>query len=169
VSLPALASPLRVAGLVIVLFGAWFLWEAFGLREGPGYAAVGPKTFPLIVGGGMLLAGLGVWVTGGGHREGGPSDEAEEAVHDWRTLCLFAAILALYIALFLPLGFIVSSALLVVGGAWTLGSRSWKRDLTCGVVVSLVTYVVFTSLLGLELPGGPLEAPLRLLRPGVAY
>ncbi len=49
-----------IAGLAIVAFGAWFLWQATSLRAGPGYAAVGPKTFPIIVGLVLLGSGLGV-------------------------------------------------------------------------------------------------------------
>ena len=49
-----------IAGGLIALFGAWFLWEATILREGPGYVAVGPRVFPLIVGAGLLLSGMAV-------------------------------------------------------------------------------------------------------------
>lgn len=169
----ALATPTRIVGVVIVVFGAWLLWQAVGLREGPGYAAVGPKTFPIIVGVGIILSGLGIVlarsnttdsaesvVDGGGTAV---SDDAPER-HDWRTLALFATLLALYIAFFLPLGFVACATLLFVAGAWVLGSRSWIRDFAAGVSVSLVTYVVFTALLGLDLPTGPLEQPLHLLR-----
>jgi putative tricarboxylic transport membrane protein len=64
---------------------------------------------------------------------------------------------------FLHLGFIISSAAFLVAGAWVLGSRSWPRDVAAGLLLSLVTYVVFTRLLGLDLPSGPLEEPIRAL------
>src|SRR5262245_38931263 len=53
-------NPDLLAGIAIVAFGIWFLWQASLLREGPGYAAVGPRVFPVIVGIGLLLSGLGI-------------------------------------------------------------------------------------------------------------
>jgi putative tricarboxylic transport membrane protein len=121
----------------------------------------------------MMLSGLGVALAREAQAlpagaDPATHDDAPFELHDWRTLGLFAGLLALYIALFLPLGFILCSTLLIVGGAWVLGSHAWRRDLIAGVTVSLVAYLVFTALLGLELPAGPLEMPLRLLRPGAS-
>lgn len=193
-----------IAGVLIALFGAWFLWEAMALREGPGYAAVGPRVFPLIVGTGLLLSGLAVLVgslrgrrgrgeaarttdaaraTDAGRstdaavtresaavpvdRSADPGDEhpgsSEGLPTDWRTLGLMAVALAGLILLWRPLGFILTTTLFLMAGAWVLGSRSPVRDLLAGVLVGVGTYALFTRLLGLELPAGPLEAPLRAL------
>ena len=149
----------------IVLLGAWMLWQAIQLREGPGYAAVGPRTFPLIVGGGILLSGLALlWRSLRGRASPAEAGSEAAAPTDWRTLLTMAALLLGYVFLFQPLGFVLTSALFLIGGAWALGSRSPVRDVVAGVVLSLVTFLVFTRLLGLELPAGPLEAPLRALR-----
>ena len=162
-----------LAGLAIVLFGAWFLWQATSLRSGPGYAAIGPRTFPILVGLGLLGSGLGV-LAGAlrlrderepAHTEAeGPGAETVEgdtgAGTDWPTLLGIAGLLALYLALYRPLGFILASSALLPAGARILGSRAQLRDVIAGLVVSVVTYLVFTRLLGLELPAGPLAAPL---------
>jgi putative tricarboxylic transport membrane protein len=159
----------RVAGAAIALLGGWFLWQAVSLREGPGYAAVGPRVFPVIVGLGFLVSGLPLLLSRRSRalRAGAPSDESANAdlapPTDWPTLVSMAVLLALYIALFLHLGFIISSAGFLLAGAWILGSRSWLRDVVAGLLLSVVTYVVFTKLLGLELPAGPLEEPIRAL------
>lgn len=166
-----------LAGVAILVFGAWFLWQAGTLRQGPGYAAVGPRIFPLIVGLGILGSGLGVafgaWrsrsrargpapaagATGGEEREGG-------AGTDWPTLLAVAGLLVAYIALFQPLGFVIASTALLLVGARVLGSRAPLRDLAAGLAVSLAAYVLFTRFLGLEVPAGPLEAPLRAVLGG---
>jgi putative tricarboxylic transport membrane protein len=158
----------RVAGAAIALLGGWFLWQAVSLREGPGYAAVGPRVFPVIVGLGFLVSGLPLLLSRGRRaRAHAPPDESADTdlapPIDWPTLASIAVLLALYIALFLHLGFIISSAGFLVGGAWILGSRSWVRDVAAGFLLSVATYVVFTKLLGLELPAGPLEEPIRAL------
>ena len=74
-----------------------------------------------------------------------------------------AVALAGLIVLWRPLGFILTAALFLVAGAWVLGSRSPIRDILAGVLVAVGTYALFTRLLGLELPTGPLEAPIRAL------
>jgi len=170
-----------LAAGVVVLLGVWTLWQAMELRQGPGYAAVGPRIFPMVVGVGFLVAGAALLL--GALRRGDPAlapapppaspaeraatppddalggldEDPSAAPTDWPTLAGVAALLAGYVALFLPLGFIISSALLLVGGARVLGSRSPIRDVAAGVLVSLAAYLVFTRLLGLELPPGPLD------------
>ena len=181
-------SPDRLAGVLIAVLGAWILWQAFALQVGPGHAAVGPRVFPIIVGLGILASGVALALSrpqhtpeavpgevggvaanalehdalehGAGHAE---AEAAAEEPIDWATLGWMAALLAVYIAAYIPLGFPIASALFLIAGARVLGSRAWLRDLIAGVVVSLAAYVVFTSLLGLELPGGSLEEPLRAL------
>jgi putative tricarboxylic transport membrane protein len=154
---------------VITLFGVWVIWQASLLREGPGYAAVGPRTFPMVVGVGIVLSGLALMWERVKHPQGAnradsedPFAEAEGPV-DWRTLIQVAVLLAAYVALYTLLGFVIASALFLPACAWGLGSRSPVRDTLSGILVALVTYLVFTRLLGLELPGGPIDEPLRAL------
>jgi putative tricarboxylic transport membrane protein len=162
---PSLLSVIAHYSTLVTLFGAWVIWQATLLREGPGYAAVGPKTFPLIVGVGMVLTGLALmWVHIAGAPDGGPDETGDaERRTDWRTLLLVGAFLAGYVVLYLPLGFVVSSVLFVPACGRALGSRSPGRDVIVAVGLALVTYFVFTRLLGLELPGGPIDEPLRAL------
>jgi putative tricarboxylic transport membrane protein len=162
-SLRVVKSPDAIAGAAIALFACWFLWQATALREGPGYAAVGPRVFPVIVGTGFLVSGLALLLSGlGGARRPETDAAAEgEAPTDWSTLLAMAGLLALYVVLFRPLGFILTSAAFLLAGAWVLGSRAWARDLAAGAMVSIATYMVFARLLGLELPAGPLEGPVR--------
>ena len=152
-----LRLPLAAAGLVVALLGAWFFTQATQLRAGPGYAAVGPRVFPMMVGGGLVAAGLGVLLGQLRSRRAAVEVPEELAVPpDWVTLGTVAALLAAYVALFEPLGFVLSSAVFLPACAWALGSRSPVRDILAGVGVAVVAYVVFTWLLGLELPEGPL-------------
>ena len=155
--------PDALAGLITVIGGGWFLWQAFELREGPGYAAVGPRVFPTIVGLGLLLGGFALLLSA---RRAVRSTEPSV---DWPTLGGFAALLAVFIALFQTLGFLIAAPLFLVAGARILGSHSLGRDVISGVLLGVVTYVVFTRLLGLELPAGPLEEPIRALQLGLSW
>lgn len=157
----------RVTALAIIVLGAWFIWQATELRQGPGYAAVGPRVFPTIVGCGLLGSGLALLLTARGRDgtavAGAPDDGDGTVAADWRTLLGIAALLAAYVLLFHRIGFVIASALFLAGGAWTLGSRTPLRDLLIGLLLSLLVYAVFTQLLTLDVPAGPIEGPLDAL------
>ncbi|GAA2981163.1 tripartite tricarboxylate transporter TctB family protein [Streptomyces fulvorobeus] len=152
-------SELGVSVLLLVL-GVLVLTDALTMsvdltQRGP----VGPRTVPLVVGGGLLviavLLAADVLRGGRGEAEGGEDiDLAEPA--DWRTVLLLAGVFLANAVLIGPFGFPVSGALLFWGSAWALGSRHYDRDPLIAAGLSLVTYFVFDSLLGVPLPGGPL-------------
>ena len=155
------ARPTLVARGLIVLLAAWVLWQAFLLREGPGYAAVGPRVFPVVVGLGLLAGGAALLVGALRRPAPAPEPDAEPAEPtDWATLLGMAVLLAVYLALYLPLGFILATILFLVAAARVLGSRALVRDVVVAVALALATYLLFTRLLGLQLPGGPLAEVL---------
>jgi putative tricarboxylic transport membrane protein len=141
----------RIAGVVVSLFGAWVVWQAFLLPERVTSVAIGPRVFPVVVGLGIMASGVAMALARG-------PDAADRPLIDWHTLGALAGVLAAYLILFVPIGFPISSTLFLVGAARILGSRSLPRDLVAGVGVSVIAYIVFTRLLGLELPGGPFGA-----------
>nr|WP_196788958.1 tripartite tricarboxylate transporter TctB family protein [Streptomyces caniscabiei] len=156
-------SELGVCVLLLAL-GVLVLTDALTMdvdiaQRGP----VGPRTVPIVVGGGLLLiaALLAVDVLRGGRGEaesGEDIDLSEPA--DWRTVLLLAGVFLGAAVLIEPLGFPISGALLFWGAAYALGSRHLDRDPLIAAVISLVTYAVFNNLLGVPLPGGPLMGVL---------
>jgi putative tricarboxylic transport membrane protein len=120
---------------------------------------VGPKTAPTVVGVALLavavLLAVDVLRGGRGEAEGG-EDVDLAAPGDWRTVLLLAGVFLGNAVLIEPLGFPASGALLFWGSAYALGSRSLDRDPLIAAVLSLLTYAVFNTLLGIPLPGGPL-------------
>jgi putative tricarboxylic transport membrane protein len=58
------------------------------------------------------------------------------------------------------LGWAVSGALLFVGCAWSLGSRTLVRDVIVGVVLSVASWYFFHEGLGVILPAGILDGVL---------
>ncbi|WP_175410511.1 tripartite tricarboxylate transporter TctB family protein [Streptomyces sp. TRM64462] len=61
-----------------------------------------------------------------------------------------------YVALFVPLGFVISTTLFVVGTAWYLGfAKHWVSTLV-GLGVSLSLYLAMSEGLDVALPTGPL-------------
>ncbi|MFM9588413.1 tripartite tricarboxylate transporter TctB family protein [Streptomyces scabiei] len=152
-------SELGVCVLLVAL-GVLVLTDALTMdvdiaQRGP----VGPRTVPIVVGAGLLLVAallaVDVLRGGRGRAEGGEDVDLSEPA-DWRTVLLLAGVFLGAAVLIEPLGFPVAGALLFWGAAYALGSRHPDRDPLIAAVVSLVTYVVFDSLLGVPLPGGPL-------------
>lgn len=129
--------------------------EGSFVQRGP----VGPKTMPVVVGCALLLVAVVLAVDvlrgGRGEAEGGEDVDLDEPA-DWRTVVLLAGVFLGCAVLFVPLGFPASGALLFWGSASVLGSRNTTRDPLIAAVLSVVVFLVFDSLLGVPLPGGPL-------------
>lgn len=152
------ASAELAAGLAVVLLAGIVLWRAGEIPVSPLYAQVGPKLVPYLVGSGMLLLGLalsglalaGIWRA--------PTDDAGPI--DLRALAWLAAGMALNAALIGPLGFIVASTAMFACVARGFGSRRWPRDLAIGFAISVVAYICFDRLLGIDINAGILEFAL---------
>ncbi|GAA2808743.1 tripartite tricarboxylate transporter TctB family protein [Streptomyces showdoensis] len=150
--------------LILLLLGGLVLTDALTMtvdvaQRGP----VGPRTVPLVVGAGLLLVAVLLAVDvlrgGRGEAEGGEDVDLSEP-GDWRTVLLLAGVFLGFAALIGPAGFPLAGALLFWGSAYALGSRHLPRDPLIAAALSLLTYVVFDTLLGVPLPGGPLMGVL---------
>nr|WP_308252167.1 tripartite tricarboxylate transporter TctB family protein [Pseudonocardia sp. KRD291] len=146
---------LLVVGLLVVIDT---LAESGG---GTDSDPIGPRTIALVLGGALLL--LSVLLTidilrgGRGEAEGG-EDVDLDAPMDLRTVGMLAGVLVATAALIPLLGWPIAGTVLFAGATYALGSRAFPRDLVIAAAVSLVTWFVFDTLLGVDLPGGPLMA-----------
>ncbi|MGH3449587.1 MAG: tripartite tricarboxylate transporter TctB family protein [Haloechinothrix sp.] len=144
-----------LAGLgALVLFDAARMASSFTVR-GP----VGPKAVPFLVGALLLVVAVALTVDvlrgGKGEAEGG-EDIDLSTPPEWRTVLLLAGAFIANIALIDVVGFPISGAILFWGSVYALGSRHWVRDPLISIGMALLTYLVFVTLLGVPLPGGPL-------------
>jgi putative tricarboxylic transport membrane protein len=69
---------------------------------------------------------------------------------------MLAGILVATAVLIPLLGWPIAGTVLFWGATYSLGSRTIVRDFVIAAGVSLVTWVLFDALLGVDLPGGPL-------------
>lgn len=131
----------RVGALLALILGALAIGLSFSLPKGEG---PGPELFPRILGLALILAGG--WLTfHPGSEE--PGKESGERLTGWAQ-ALLLCILFLLTPMAVPrLGLGVSAAL--VGGltAWLQG-EPWPRILGVAGVLWLLSYLVFTRLLG---------------------
>ena len=178
----------RRLGAGLLALGAGYLAAAFLISEPEGgYAAVGPRVFPIGIGialvavalstafrarrsrprallrrgGGAGRAGKGA---GRGCRRGQGAGrsrlpDAAPPAADWRAAAPSVLLFLAYIVLLEPLGYLPATTAFITLEARLLGSRRWGRDLGAALVVAFSVYALFSLVLGLRLPAGFLGGP----------
>ena len=152
----------RLAVLGVLILSALALTQIFQIRQGAGYTVIGPRFFPWLVVGGLLLLSLLFLLRTLRFPDLALAEQAaaEEAATDWRTVGLILLALTIYVLLLNGLGYTVATALFFPIVARILGSRHLVRDLVIGILLGLVIYLVFTQALGVRLPAGLLNGIL---------
>ena len=140
-----------VVGLALMAIAAVLWLDASYLAAGSIYG-VGPSAAPKIVAIGLAVLGLATLMAA---LRGSPSD-TETA--DWSAVLVMLGGLAALIALIAwGGGFIVASTILFAATSWAFGRRGLVVDAVLGFFLATCIYLVFTKLLTLGLPQGPLE------------
>lgn len=167
--LPQTAAPeperdmpqLGLAAMLVVV-GAYTFYDATTLRVGFG-DPVGPRLFPYVVGAVTVVLGLLlVLATLRGdlpQAEGGEDIDLHHRA-DWVTVLKLVGVLLFTVLTISLIGWAVSGALLFVGSAWALGSRTLVRDAIVGAVLSVSSWYFFHEVLGVILPAGILDGVL---------
>jgi putative tricarboxylic transport membrane protein len=154
-------AQLGLAGLLVVV-GAYTLYDATTLKVGFG-DPVGPRLFPYVIGTVTIaLGGLLVLATLRGdvpEAEGGEDVDLQQKA-DWLTVGKLGGVLLLTALTVSFLGWAISGAILFVGAAWSLGSRTLVRDVIVGLVLSVSSWYAFHEGLGVILPAGILDGVL---------
>lgn len=154
-------------GLVLLAVGAGLLIGTFNVHTLPGQDSLGPRLFPALIGGGLLVIGLAllaqVW-----RRKGGavatPRDETAEGLPPqpdlpeghWPTLLWVVGGIAVGAAIYNFLGFILAAIAVFVLTARGFEGRFKLLHLVVAVILAVIVYVGFTQGLGLRLPAGSL-------------
>ncbi|SMQ68647.1 putative tricarboxylic transport membrane protein [Devosia lucknowensis] len=136
----------RTLGIAALSLAAIMIAYGYGLDAPFVYEPVGPKAFPLFAAGLIAICGLVLVIKGGGAIE-----KAGPGVG--RALLLLGLSLLAYAVLFQPLGYIVSTTLLMVPIAMIFGARWWQGLLT-GAALGVFGYLLFDRALSVVLPAG---------------
>jgi putative tricarboxylic transport membrane protein len=157
----------RELGAGLLAIGGAYLAAAFLISEPEaGYAAVGPRVFPIVIG--IALVTVALWTAFRAHGSPGapsagtapartapaPASDAAAPAADWRAAAPSALAFLAYIALLEPLGYLLATITFIAIEARLLGSRRWGRDLLAAILVAVTVYTLFSLLLGLRLPAG---------------
>ena len=143
----------------VLAAGAGYLAAAFLISEPEGgYAAVGPRAFPIGIG--IALVAVSAWIAFRGHEVAVTSaTEASPVPADWRAAAPSVFLFLAYIVLLETVGYLLTTTAFVALAARLLGSRRWRRDLLAAFVVAVTVYALFSLLLGLRLPPGLVGGP----------
>ncbi len=150
-----------LVALAVIALGIVVLIQTQDIRVARAMARVGPRVIPTIVGGGLVL--IGIWyaisiLRGSVAGIGADSEDVDPTLPpDWATIGGIGVALLVYMLAIERLGFIIASALLFVITAFSMGSRSYLRDVTLAIVIAVGVYVAFSTGLGVRLPEGVLS------------
>lgn len=141
---------LAVAAILLVIAIVIF-WDMSQLQLTSTYG-VGPKAMPIVVGTGLVLLSAGNALMA--FRGGLPARESA----DFKVIFLIVGGLVALMALIgFGGGFIPATAILFATTAAAFGRRAFITDLAIGFALGFVVFLLFSKLLTLSLPEGPLE------------
>jgi len=137
-------------GLGLAVLGLLVGWDATKIGGG-NYARIGPATFPFVIA--ALLLVLAVWTMVSAWRGRFPEREHDETA----PILWVVGGLALQLLLLHPAGFSIATGILFAFTARGFGKRRLWISLPAGILFSLAIWLLFTQVLRLALPAGPLE------------
>lgn len=147
----------RILGAVCVVVGAGMAWAAQGYAAEISYEPVGPRAFPLLLSGLMVVCGAWLVVRPGAAAGGAAGEGAGTARwQNLKPLALAVLAIAMYVSLFQWLGFPLATALMALPVGMAFGGN-WRQSLAAGVGMGVVLYLMFDKLLDVILPTGLLS------------
>lgn len=141
------------SGLFLLLLSIGTCTKAYQLDLGDP-STPGPGFIPFGIGGVLGLMSIYLCLRGALQAEGGSAEAGGSRKGGWKKAVLVLAVLTAYGASFQPLGFLVSTFLLMVLLLWAVGRQRPRRSLTVSVLTVLCAHLLFVVLLQLPLPKG---------------
>ncbi|WP_246184798.1 tripartite tricarboxylate transporter TctB family protein [Paracoccus aestuariivivens] len=143
------AALVIAAGLALV--AGVMLWDSARLADLGGYSGVGPASVPRVVA--YCLLGLAVWTVVAALKGDFPARPQQNVPPVlWIIAGLAAQLVLLHVA-----GFSIATGILFAFTARAFGKTNLAKTLPIGIVFAFVVWMVFSQLLMLHLPPGPLE------------
>ncbi|WP_347268623.1 tripartite tricarboxylate transporter TctB family protein [Paracoccus sp. (in: a-proteobacteria)] len=146
---PDMAALILALGLAAI--SGVMLWDSARLADLGGYSGVGPASVPRVVAVGLL--GLALWTVVEALRGDFPERPAQNAAPvAWIIAGLAAQLMLLNVA-----GFSIATGVLFALTARAFGKRNLALTIPLGIALSFAVWMVFSQVLMLHLPPGPLE------------
>ena len=136
---------------VLALIAVIIFRDVATLPQNRGYSGVGPADVPRWIA--WALLALSAWTVVAAFRDA----PAERPAQDPAPIAWIIGGLAAQLALLNTAGFVIATALLFAATARAFGKRNLALTLPIGLIFTGTIYLVFSQLLNLSLPAGPLE------------
>ncbi|GER23907.1 hypothetical protein NCCP1664_24020 [Zafaria cholistanensis] len=150
-------SGLVVAGILAAI-GAYLVVGIVIMDVPEGAKVPGPTFFPILIAIAVFVLAALLAVQTLRKPEPVPATEGNARFHtDWKSLGLVFGSFLAFALLLVPVGWLISAALLFWGVSRALGSRRPLFDVGLALVFSSCIQLAFGAGLGLNLPGGILE------------
>jgi putative tricarboxylic transport membrane protein len=157
--------------LLLLIFSVFFIWQATEVSEPPRNIVVGPRTFPLLIGGMMLaISVVLLWqrMCARSSKAPGaasepqlgvvPLEQDETSISDWPAVwSVLGSLLALFLLLE-TLGFVAALTLFLFCLSTLFAPCRWLLNLGISIGFSTVFYYLFTRILDIPLPNGVLRS-----------
>jgi putative tricarboxylic transport membrane protein len=148
-----------VFSLLLVAVSLFLLWTAYGISGFSSITSAG--AFPMFATLVMVISGVAVFVqtVRAPLREPEAGDSPLQQFLRQLTpavVVLFTALIAAYMLLLQPLGFLLASYLFLVASMWLLGSRRLLLNLGLSAVCLAAIYLIFQTVFSVVLPTGTL-------------
>ncbi|PKA41723.1 tripartite tricarboxylate transporter TctB family protein [Rhizobium sullae] len=140
-----------IIAICLFVVAAVMLWDATHMRAIAQYARIGPATAPKVVAFGLI--GLGIWTVFEALR----GDFSERERQEVAPVIWIVAGLAAQMLLLKTAGFSIATGILFAFTARGFGRRKLWLSIPFGIVFSFIVWAIFSQLLQLTLPAGPLE------------
>ncbi len=150
----------RLTGLIAMFISVVYLYFIGMIEKSPFSDSVGPKLFPLLCGLGMLVAGISIFLidiftdslsaksVSFSHKKG----------HFLKSpLVVITTIGCIYALVFESLGYLISTALMIMWMMTYLQKKKWIVNTIFSVLFSLGSYFMFVKILNLSFPSGILS------------
>lgn len=145
----------KIIGITLGLISILFLFMTSQLPISKYSTVIGPKVFPNIASGGLLLCSIGLFFKRDSRKEKEKGPFLDKA--GWIRVLKLLILLALFPLFFKYFGFIISSFLLlfIMITFFDLGKEEpiWKK-LLASVLVTVILFVLFIFIIKVRLPAG---------------
>jgi putative tricarboxylic transport membrane protein len=156
-------SPNKVVGGVILLTATFFGVGLAYVDGQSGYAGLSPRFLATVVTLGLAFCGLLILIKSGSvFTDSEDSGTAIATDKRFQRLAILIGGLAAHLVIIGLLGFVIASGFLMAIVAYAYGNKRAVRNFLIGVAIALPIWVLFTQVLGLNLPILPL---LSLIKP----
>lgn len=146
-----------IVSFVVLVIGIGVLWSTSQLPVPTAYAKIGPRVFPYVVGGLLVVMGALLLRVAFARQWECEASDPQEPLPDLVPLAWVGGGLLLNMLLIQNIGFILSSTIMYVMVAKGFGARKLWFAAIVGFLLALVAYYGFAQLLGLRMGDGLIE------------